>query len=80
MIIVSKIPVERLLNCHQSIEAHKNIFVCLFIVHEIMNTLCHERKCLTRLSLKRYFSHPQATRWEKHLPIGSPIKKNLSMT
>ena len=75
MIIVSKIPVERLRDCHQSIEAHKNIFVCLLIVHDIMSTLCHERKCVTRLSLERCFSHPQAPRWEKHLPYVAPLKK-----
>ena len=37
----------------------KNIFVCLFSVHNTMGLSRHEKVCLIRLSIERYFSHHQ---------------------
>ena len=34
----------------------KNIFACLFSIHNIIGLSCPEQVCLMRLRLKRYFS------------------------
>ena len=35
----------------------KNIFACLFSVHNTISLSCHEQVCLTRLRFERYLSH-----------------------
>ena len=35
----------------------KNIFACLFSVHNTISLSLHEQVCLMRLHFKRYFSH-----------------------
>ena len=39
----------------------KNIFACLFSVHNTISLSRHEQVCLMRLRLERYFSHHRAT-------------------
>ena len=35
----------------------KNIFACLFSVHNTISLSCHEQVCLMRLRFERYFSY-----------------------
>ena len=59
----------------------KNIFACLFSVHNTISLPRHEQVCLMRLRFKRYFSHHQAyylTSWEKYLSKRSLIKHTCS--
>ena len=37
----------------------KNIFACLFSVHNTISLSRHEQVCLMRLRFERYFSHHQ---------------------
>ena len=39
---------------------HKDIFACLFSIHNIISLSCHEQVCLSGLRFERYFSHHQA--------------------
>ena len=39
----------------------KNIFACLFSVHNTISLSRHEQVCLMRLRFERYFSHHRAT-------------------
>ena len=39
----------------------KNIFACLFSVHNTISLSRHEQVCLIRLSFKKYLSHHRAT-------------------
>ena len=39
----------------------KNIFACLFSVHNTISLSRHEQVCLIRLRFERYFSHHRAT-------------------
>ena len=46
----------------------KNIYACLFSVHNIISLSRHEQVCLIRLRFERYFSHHRATLakvWER---------------
>ena len=48
----------------------KNIFACLFSVHNAVSLLRHEQVCLTRLCFERYFSdHHRAPGCLKYLYI-----------
>ena len=38
----------------------KNIFACLFSVHNTISLSRHEQVCLMRLDFERYFSHHRA--------------------
>ena len=38
----------------------KNIFACLFSVHNTISLSRHEQVCLMRLRFERYFSHHRA--------------------
>ena len=40
-----------------SIYIRKNIFACLFSVHNTISLSRHEQVCLMRLRFERYFSH-----------------------
>ena len=40
--------------CHQNIR--KNIFACLFSVHNTISLSRHEQVCLMRLRFERYFN------------------------
>ena len=40
---------------------HKDIFVCLFSIHNTISLSCHEHVCLSGLRFERYFSHHRAT-------------------
>ena len=39
----------------------KNIFACLFSIHNIISLSRHEQVCLSGLRFERYFSHHRAT-------------------
>ena len=39
----------------------KDIFACLFSIHNIISLSCHEQVCLSGLRFERYFSHHRAT-------------------
>ena len=39
------------------ISARKNIFACLFNIHNTISLSRHEQVCLSGLSFERYFSH-----------------------
>ena len=41
-------------------ELRKNIFACLFSVHNTTSLSPHEQVCLMRLRFERYFSHHRA--------------------
>ena len=36
---------------------HKDIFACLFSIHNTISLSCHEQVCLSELRFERYFSH-----------------------
>ena len=36
----------------------KDIFACLFSIHNIISLSCHEQVCLNGLRFETYFSHP----------------------
>ena len=55
----------------------KNIFACLFSVHNTISSSRHEQVCLMRLRFERYFSHHRA-RMEKYLSKRSLIKHTCS--
>ena len=38
-------------------EIHKDIFACLFSIHNTISLSCHEQVCLSGLRFERYFSH-----------------------
>ena len=40
---------------------HKDIFACLFSIHNTISLSCHEQVCLSGLPFERYFSHHRAT-------------------
>ena len=44
-----------------SYDIHKDIFACLFSIHNTISLSCHEQVCLSGLRFKRYFSHHRAT-------------------
>ena len=52
----------------------KNIFACLFSVHNTIILSRHEQVCLMRLRFERYFSHHR----EKYLSKRSLIKHTCS--
>ena len=39
---------------------HKDIFACLFSIHNTISLSCHEQVCLSGLRFERYFSHHRA--------------------
>ena len=43
------------------IEIHKDIFACLFSIHNTVSLSCHEQVCLSGLRFERYFPHHRAT-------------------
>ena len=49
----------------------KNIFTCLFSVHNAISLSRHEQVCLIRLRFERYFSHHRTRWWEKYLSKSS---------
>ena len=51
--ILRYFPINNVLQC-------KNIFTCLFSVHNKISLSRHEQVRLTRLRFKRYFSHHRA--------------------
>ena len=44
----------------------KDIFVCLFSIHNITSLSCHEQVCLSGLHFERYFSHHRAYNIRNH--------------
>ena len=42
-----------------NVDICKNIFACLFVVHNTISLSCHEHVCLIRLHFERYFSYHQ---------------------
>ena len=40
---------------------HKDIFACLFSIHNTISLSCHEQVCLSGLRFERYFSHHRET-------------------
>ena len=52
-----------------------NIFVCLFIVHNIINLKRHEQVCLMRLRFERYFPHHRDCKQKICNQIIDKIKK-----
>ena len=42
---------------------HKDIFACLFSIHNTISLSCHEQVCLSGLRFERYFSHHRANDW-----------------
>ena len=56
----------------------KNIFACLFSIHNTISLSRHEQVCLSRLRFERYFSHHRARWWEKYLSKCSPLKHTCS--
>ena len=38
----------------------KDIFACLFSIHNTISLSCHEQLCLSGLRFERYFSHHRA--------------------
>ena len=52
----------------------KNIFACLFSIHNIISLSRHKQVCLSGLHFERYFSHHQ----EKYLSKCSPLKHTCS--
>ena len=44
-----------------SLFVRKNIFACLFSVHNTISLSRHEQVCLMRLRFERYFSHHRAS-------------------
>ena len=45
----------------------KDIFACLFSIHNRVSLSCHEQVCLSELRFERYFSHHQAMMGEVSL-------------
>ena len=43
-----------------SLNIHKDIFACLFSIHNIISLSCHEQVSLSGLRFERYFSHHRA--------------------
>ena len=43
------------------IDIHKDIFACLFSIHNTISLSRHEQVCLSGLRFERYFSHHRAT-------------------
>ena len=48
-------------NLKSKVDIRKNIFACLFSVHNTISLSCHEQVCLISLPFERYFSHHRAT-------------------
>ena len=48
-------------NLKSKVDIRKNIFDCLFSVHNAISLSCHEQVCLIRLPFERYFSHHRET-------------------
>ena len=44
----------------EHVDVRKNIFACLFSVHNKISLSRHEQVCLMRLRFERYFSHQRA--------------------
>ena len=62
----------------QSFGIHKDIFACLFSIHNTIGLSRHEQVCLSGLRFERYFSHHRARWWEKYLSKRSPLKHTCS--
>ena len=60
-----------------TVSIRKNIFACLFSVHNTINLSRHEQVCLIRLRFERYFSHHRVSR-EEYLSKRSLIKHTCS--
>ena len=43
----------------QAYDIRKNIFACLFSIHNTISLSCHDQVCLSKLRFERYFSHHQ---------------------
>ena len=50
---------------------HKDIFACLFSIHNTISLSCHEQVCLSGLRFERYW-------WERYLSKRSPLKHTCS--
>ena len=57
------------ISCSTIIVIHKDIFACLFSIHNTVSLSCHEQVCLSGLRFERYFSHHRASRNVAHLNI-----------
>ena len=44
----------------------KNIFACLFSIHNAIRLSHHEQVSLMRLRSERHFSHHRESHWENH--------------
>ena len=51
------LPLEKEMTFH---DIHKDIFACLFSIHNIISLSCHEQVCLSGLRFERFFSHHRA--------------------
>ena len=49
---------------------HKDIFACLFSIHNTISLSCHEQVCLSWPRFERYFSH--------HPDDGRSISRNVA--
>ena len=45
----------------------KDIFACLFSIHNTISLSCHEQVCLSGLRFERYFSHHSLSRISQYL-------------
>ena len=61
------------LNKRPLFNIRKNIFACLFSVHNTISLSCHEQVCLMRLRFERYFSQLIVL---KHYLIHRNTRKN----
>ena len=58
----------------------KDIFACLFSIHNTINLSCHEQVCLSGLRFERCFSHHRrcfSHHWSSHWDISSSIYVTL---
>ena len=65
---------DALLSAKYIFPIRKDIFACLFSIHNTISLSCHEQVCLSGLRFERYFSHHRAQWWEKYLSKRSPLK------
>ena len=68
----------KLLKSFTSAKIRKNIFACLFSVHNTVSLSRHEQACLIWLRFETYFSHHWFKLWETYLSKRSLIKHTCS--
>ena len=58
----------------------KDIFACLFSIHNTISLSCHELVCLSELRLEKYFSHHRAYLIESYFKFECCLHKILRST